>query len=151
MLVHVFGLIIALALLWCDQGCVSYLLDDGSMVFTGDALLIRGCGRTDFQVGSEHEKSNINCYNSHLLFLVFNLLSLALFYREVARRCYTTLCTASCCSHCAQSAWCTQRTTTRAAPAAASKRSAHWILASLRARSSSALSWRASTCQTRNR
>lgn len=32
------------------EGCVSYLLDDNSMVFTGDALLIRGCGRTDFQV-----------------------------------------------------------------------------------------------------
>lgn len=32
------------------QGCASYLLDDGSMVFTGDALLVRGCGRTDFQV-----------------------------------------------------------------------------------------------------
>jgi len=34
------------------EGCVSYLLDDWSMVFTGDALLIRGCGRTDFQGGS---------------------------------------------------------------------------------------------------
>ncbi len=32
------------------QGCVSYLLDDLSRVFTGDALLVRGCGRTDFQV-----------------------------------------------------------------------------------------------------
>jgi glyoxylase-like metal-dependent hydrolase (beta-lactamase superfamily II) len=32
-------------------GCVSYLLDDRSMAFTGDALLIRGCGRTDFQGG----------------------------------------------------------------------------------------------------
>lgn len=32
------------------QGCVSYVLDDESCVFTGDALLIRGCGRTDFQV-----------------------------------------------------------------------------------------------------
>jgi glyoxylase-like metal-dependent hydrolase (beta-lactamase superfamily II)/rhodanese-related sulfurtransferase len=32
-------------------GCMSYLLDDHSMVFTGDALLIRGCGRTDFQGG----------------------------------------------------------------------------------------------------
>ncbi len=30
---------------------MSYLLDDGSMVFTGDALLVRGCGRTDFQEG----------------------------------------------------------------------------------------------------
>jgi len=27
------------------------VLDDLSMVFTGDALLIRGCGRTDFQGG----------------------------------------------------------------------------------------------------
>ena len=34
------------------HGCVSYALDDDSMVFTGDALLIRGCGRTDFQQGS---------------------------------------------------------------------------------------------------
>lgn len=34
------------------DGCVSFLLDDCSMVLTGDALLIRGCGRTDFQQGS---------------------------------------------------------------------------------------------------
>jgi glyoxylase-like metal-dependent hydrolase (beta-lactamase superfamily II)/rhodanese-related sulfurtransferase len=33
-------------------GCVTYVLDDRSMAFTGDALLIRGCGRTDFQQGS---------------------------------------------------------------------------------------------------
>lgn len=33
-------------------GCVSFLLDDQTMVFTGDSLLIRGCGRTDFQQGS---------------------------------------------------------------------------------------------------
>lgn len=37
-------------------GCVSYYLpspiqDAPGMVFTGDALLIRGCGRTDFQEG----------------------------------------------------------------------------------------------------
>jgi len=32
-------------------GCTSYVLDDHTMVFTGDALLIRGCGRTDFQEG----------------------------------------------------------------------------------------------------
>lgn len=32
-------------------GCVSYVLDDLSCVFTGDALLIGGCGRTDFQSG----------------------------------------------------------------------------------------------------
>jgi glyoxylase-like metal-dependent hydrolase (beta-lactamase superfamily II)/rhodanese-related sulfurtransferase len=34
------------------DGCVSYVLDDQSMVFTGDALLIRGAGRTDFQQGN---------------------------------------------------------------------------------------------------
>ncbi len=34
------------------NGCLSYVLDDRSMAFTGDALLIRGCGRTDFQQGS---------------------------------------------------------------------------------------------------
>ena len=32
-------------------GCTTYVLDDRSMAFTGDALLIRGCGRTDFQGG----------------------------------------------------------------------------------------------------
>ncbi|MBF0278622.1 MAG: MBL fold metallo-hydrolase [SAR324 cluster bacterium] len=32
------------------NGCVSYYTD--GMVFTGDTLLIRGCGRTDFQEGS---------------------------------------------------------------------------------------------------
>jgi len=33
-------------------GCVSYVLEDQSVVFTGDALFVRGCGRTDFQGGS---------------------------------------------------------------------------------------------------
>ncbi len=33
-------------------GCLTYVLDDESLAFTGDALLIRGCGRTDFQGGS---------------------------------------------------------------------------------------------------
>ncbi len=32
--------------------CLTYVLDDHSMAFTGDCLLIRGCGRTDFQSGS---------------------------------------------------------------------------------------------------
>jgi glyoxylase-like metal-dependent hydrolase (beta-lactamase superfamily II)/rhodanese-related sulfurtransferase len=34
------------------SGCLTYVLDDHGMAFTGDALLIRGCGRTDFQQGS---------------------------------------------------------------------------------------------------
>src|SRR5438876_8859017 len=33
------------------QGCVTFVLDDESMAFTGDCLLIRGSGRTDFQQG----------------------------------------------------------------------------------------------------
>lgn len=34
------------------DGCVSYVACDKSFVLTGDALFIRGCGRTDFQQGS---------------------------------------------------------------------------------------------------
>jgi len=33
------------------DGCVTYVLDNQSMAFTGDCLLIRGSGRTDFQQG----------------------------------------------------------------------------------------------------
>ncbi|XVE72345.1 hypothetical protein DITRI_Ditri11bG0032000 [Diplodiscus trichospermus] len=42
-------------------GCVTYVTGDGPnqpqprMAFTGDALLIRGCGRTDFQGGSSRQ------------------------------------------------------------------------------------------------
>jgi len=32
-------------------GCLTYVLDSEAMAFTGDCLLIRGCGRTDFQGG----------------------------------------------------------------------------------------------------
>jgi glyoxylase-like metal-dependent hydrolase (beta-lactamase superfamily II) len=45
------------------EGCATFVLDDMAMAFTGDAILIRGCGRTDFQGGdpsvlyqSVHEK-----------------------------------------------------------------------------------------------
>ncbi len=34
------------------DGCVAYVDHEGQRVFTGDTLLIRGCGRTDFQQGS---------------------------------------------------------------------------------------------------
>ncbi|MBL0219636.1 MAG: MBL fold metallo-hydrolase [Myxococcales bacterium] len=33
-------------------GCLTFVTLDRAMAFTGDALLIRGCGRTDFQQGS---------------------------------------------------------------------------------------------------
>ena len=36
------------------NGCLTYVLDDQSMAFTGDCLLIRGSGRTDFQQGDPH-------------------------------------------------------------------------------------------------
>ena len=36
-------------------GCVTYVLDAQVMAFTGDTLMIRGCGRTDFQQGSPEE------------------------------------------------------------------------------------------------
>ncbi|PIS09879.1 MAG: MBL fold metallo-hydrolase [Bdellovibrio sp. CG10_big_fil_rev_8_21_14_0_10_47_8] len=35
------------------DSCMSYVCE--GMAFTGDALLIRGCGRTDFQQGSSHK------------------------------------------------------------------------------------------------
>ena len=35
--------------------CLSYVTLDRAMVFTGDALLIRGCGRTDFQSGDARQ------------------------------------------------------------------------------------------------
>jgi glyoxylase-like metal-dependent hydrolase (beta-lactamase superfamily II)/rhodanese-related sulfurtransferase len=33
------------------SGCLTYVLDDRSMAFTGDCLFVRGTGRTDFQGG----------------------------------------------------------------------------------------------------
>ncbi|CAB3382153.1 Hypothetical predicted protein [Cloeon dipterum] len=34
------------------NGCLTYVCKEQGMAFTGDTLLIRGCGRTDFQEGS---------------------------------------------------------------------------------------------------
>ncbi|KAK3880218.1 hypothetical protein Pcinc_015287 [Petrolisthes cinctipes] len=34
------------------SGCITYVSHSHKMAFTGDALLVRGCGRTDFQEGS---------------------------------------------------------------------------------------------------
>lgn len=33
-------------------GCMTYILHEQGIAFTGDTLLIRGCGRTDFQEGN---------------------------------------------------------------------------------------------------
>ena len=37
------------------SGCVTYVVHDGHMAFTGDTLMIRGCGRTDFQEGDARQ------------------------------------------------------------------------------------------------
>lgn len=34
------------------NGCITFVNHNSKLAFTGDALLIRGCGRTDFQEGS---------------------------------------------------------------------------------------------------
>lgn len=34
------------------NGCLTYVWHDKGMAFTGDVILVRGCGRTDFQEGS---------------------------------------------------------------------------------------------------
>lgn len=36
------------------DGCMTFVLDDETRAFTGDCLLIRGAGRTDFQQGDPH-------------------------------------------------------------------------------------------------
>lgn len=63
------------------MGCVTYVTGDGPsqpqprMAFTGDALLIRGCGRTDFQV--MHLKyfstSKIKSQDIPLVVVIFSL------------------------------------------------------------------------------
>lgn len=59
------------------NGCMTYIVHDQGIAFTGDTLLIRGCGRTDFQEGnsttlynSVHEKiftlpDNFRIYPAH--------------------------------------------------------------------------------------
>jgi glyoxylase-like metal-dependent hydrolase (beta-lactamase superfamily II)/rhodanese-related sulfurtransferase len=36
------------------DGCLTYVTSNQDMAFTGDCLMIRGAGRTDFQAGDEH-------------------------------------------------------------------------------------------------
>ncbi|MBT3425419.1 MAG: MBL fold metallo-hydrolase [Gammaproteobacteria bacterium] len=56
------------------NGCLTFVLDDHSMAFTGDAILIRGCGRTDFQQGSS--KSLYHSVRNK----IFNLVDQCLLY-----------------------------------------------------------------------
>jgi sulfur dioxygenase len=43
-------------------GCVTYVCHDQGVAFTGDTLLIRGCGRTDFDQGDPETLYN-SIYN----------------------------------------------------------------------------------------
>lgn len=52
--IHLFTTCTGLSLNSYFVGCVTYVDHTGRMAFTGDALLIRACGRTDFQEGN-HE------------------------------------------------------------------------------------------------
>ena len=45
-----------------NLGCVTYVCHNQGIAFTGDALLIRGCGRTDFQEGNPETLYN-SVYN----------------------------------------------------------------------------------------
>ena len=48
------------------NGCISfYTKANGGMVFTGDAVLIRGCGRTDFQQGDYDAGPLAPMHNTH--------------------------------------------------------------------------------------
>lgn len=54
------------------NGCITYIAHDQGMAFTGDALLIRGCGRTDFQEGDP--KTLYQSVHSRILSLPDNFL-----------------------------------------------------------------------------
>ncbi|KAG8229901.1 hypothetical protein J437_LFUL009765 [Ladona fulva] len=49
------------------NGCVTYVIHEQGIAFTGDALLIRGCGRTDFQEGDA--KTLYNSVYQHIFSL----------------------------------------------------------------------------------
>ncbi|MCP9848349.1 rhodanese-like domain-containing protein [Cyanobium sp. Morenito 9A2] len=69
------------------DGCLSYVLDNLSLAFTGDALLIRGCGRCDFQQGNPH-----NLYRS-ITEQIFSLPETCLLYpgHDYAGRCVSSV------------------------------------------------------------
>lgn len=52
------------------SGCITYVSEEQGMAFTGDALLIRGCGRTDFQEGCP--KTLYNSVHTQILSLPDN-------------------------------------------------------------------------------
>lgn len=54
-------------------GCVTYVCHEEGVAFTGDTLLIRGCGRTDFDQGDPETLYN-SIYNQ--IFSLPNMLRL---------------------------------------------------------------------------
>lgn len=49
----------------CSKGCVTFVDHASRLAFTGDALLIRACGRTDFQEGMSLVMIIIVLWNPH--------------------------------------------------------------------------------------
>jgi hypothetical protein len=112
------------------QGCMSFVLDDLSRVFTGDALLIRGCGRTDFQVhctasvlrrdvessANGNDAHMHSLYGSSLRVIEPNFLSFTMHAcsrRVDLRPSCMPPCTLSCSAPCRPRAWSIPRTTTK--------------------------------------
>lgn len=60
-------------------GCVTYVTGDGPnqpqprMAFTGDALLIRGCGRTDFQVSCSNNMRTLQFWTFGVFSILFSV------------------------------------------------------------------------------
>ena len=52
------------------NGCVAYVSHAQHCVFTGDALLIRGCGRTDFQAGVASFLHVFRCLNRRFCYVL---------------------------------------------------------------------------------
>jgi len=69
---------------WHTSWCVSYLVDD--MIFTGDVILVRGSGRTDFQSGS-----NENMFHS-VRDKIFTLPDLTIIYPAHDYNGFTSSC-----------------------------------------------------------
>ncbi|XP_064651013.1 persulfide dioxygenase ETHE1, mitochondrial-like isoform X2 [Lineus longissimus] len=56
------------------NGCMTFVWHEKGMVFTGDAVLIRGCGRTDFQEGNPgvlYESVSRNIFSLPDKFLIY--------------------------------------------------------------------------------
>ena len=66
--IDVFDIWIRVCCVW--SGCMTFVWHEKAMAFTGDALLIRKCGRTDFQQGNLIQQSSAAVSAFQLLVLL---------------------------------------------------------------------------------